>query len=173
MTVADAVATADRQPAPGLRGDQVPGAAVRPTIVPRTRLVERLIAADPQSVTTIVGSPGMGKSSVLAEWFQQTNDGSIAWLSADRNDADPVRFWRALINSIQLVEPTFGVDAADVITLDGAVTPDVLESVLADDHSRAASPRASCHRRFPPRLAGCRATDCSTCSSAGSPTSGS
>jgi ATP/maltotriose-dependent transcriptional regulator MalT len=104
-------------------------------MVPRTELVERLVSADPQSVTTIVGAAGMGKSSVLAQWYEHSNDGSTAWLSADRGDADPIRFWRGFIAAIQTVEPQFGIEAADVITLDGAVTPDVLESLLADDHT--------------------------------------
>ena len=108
---------------------------IRPTMVPRTELVERLVSADPQSVTTIVGAAGMGKSSVLAQWYEHSNDGSTAWLSADRGDADPIRFWRGFIAAIQTVEPQFGIEAADVITLDGAVTPDVLESLLADDHT--------------------------------------
>ena len=106
---------------------------IRSTLVPRTTLVDRLVRNDAQTLTMVVGPAGAGKSSVLAEWSRRSDDGSVAWLSADRNDADPTRFWRAFIAAVQTVEPTFGVDAADAMTLDGAITPDALESLLVDD----------------------------------------
>jgi LuxR family maltose regulon positive regulatory protein len=106
---------------------------IRSTLVPRASLVDKLVRTDAQTLTMVVGPAGAGKSSVLAEWYCQSDDGSVAWLSADRNDADPTRFWRAFIAAVQTVEPTFGVDAADAMTLDGMITPDALESLLVDD----------------------------------------
>jgi LuxR family transcriptional regulator, maltose regulon positive regulatory protein len=103
------------------------------TLVPRHALVQGLIAADHLPLTIVVGAPGSGKSSLLAEWFHSCDDGSVAWLHADRGDDDPARFWRAFIGAIQQVEPSFGVEAADLITLDGGVSDDALESMLADD----------------------------------------
>jgi LuxR family maltose regulon positive regulatory protein len=102
-------------------------------LVPRTQLVERLIAADGLPLTIVVGSPGSGKSSLLAEWYRECDDGTVAWLHADRGDDDPARFWRGFIRAVQQVEPSFGVEAADIITLDASVTDDVLESLLGDD----------------------------------------
>ena len=105
------------------------------TLVPRTALVERLKAADVLPLTIVVGAPGSGKSSLLAEWYHDCDDGTVAWLHADRGDDDPARFWRAFIRAVQQVEPSFGVEAADLITLDGGVSDDALESLLGDDAS--------------------------------------
>ena len=107
----------------------------RDTLVARPALIEALRAGDALPLTIVVGSPGSGKSSLLAEWYRQADDGSVAWLAADRGDDDPSRFWRGFIRAVQQVEPAFGVEATDLITLDGRVTTDVLESLLDDDAS--------------------------------------
>lgn len=70
---------------------------------------------------------------LLAEWHSRRNDGTVTWLSADRSDADPTRFWRGFIAAVQQVEPTFGVEATELIAIDGFVTPDALESLLSSD----------------------------------------
>ncbi len=105
----------------------------RTTLVPRDQLVRRLHEADSLPLTIVVGPPGCGKTSLLADWFRHDDDGSIAWLAADRGDEDPERFWHAFIRAVQQVTPSFGVEAADLITLDGHVNSDVLESMLDDD----------------------------------------
>jgi LuxR family maltose regulon positive regulatory protein len=107
----------------------------RPTLVARPVLVDRVKAADHLPLTIVVGAPGSGKSSLLAEWYHECDDGTVAWLHADRGDDDPARFWRAFIRAVQQVEPSFGVEAADIITLDGGVSDDALESMLTDDAS--------------------------------------
>ncbi|MBI4936577.1 MAG: hypothetical protein HY828_22090 [Actinobacteria bacterium] len=104
-----------------------------PTLVPRAALVRGLIAADHLPLTIVVGSAGSGKSSVLAEWYHECDDGTVAWMHADRGDDDPTRFWRAFIRAVQQVAPAFGVEAADLITLDGGMSDDALESLLGDD----------------------------------------
>ncbi len=106
---------------------------IRSTHVSRPDLVDRVARNDHQPLTLVVGPAGTGKSSVLAEWYLHADDGSVGWLCADRNDADPTRFWRAFIVAVQTVDPKFGVDAADAMTLDGVVTADALESLLVDD----------------------------------------
>jgi LuxR family maltose regulon positive regulatory protein len=105
------------------------------TLVARPALVQRLIAADHLPLAIVVGAPGSGKSSLLAEWYHECDDGTVAWLHADRADDDPARFWRAFIRAVQQVAPSFGVEAADLITLDGGVSEDALESMLTDDAS--------------------------------------
>ncbi len=104
------------------------------TLVERRALVERIAAADDLPLTVVSGSPGSGKSWLLGTWFESVGvDGDAAWLSADRGDVDPIRFWRGVIAAVQRVEPDFGVVAADAMTLDRAVSADALESLLVDD----------------------------------------
>lgn len=101
-------------------------------VVRRQTLHDRLSHAESLPVTVVVGSGGSGKTTLLADWIQ-SREAHTVWLSADRGDADPVRFWRALVTALQRLDPTFGVDASDLITLDGDVTADAFESLLVDE----------------------------------------
>lgn len=101
--------------------------------VQRHDLLERIDNAGHIPLTLVIGSPGSGKSSLLSAWFHTGDPVSLSWLSTDRGDHDPVRFWRAFIAALQRIAPGFGADAADLITLDRTVSTDVLESLLADD----------------------------------------
>ncbi|MEZ5139237.1 MAG: hypothetical protein R2711_10875 [Acidimicrobiales bacterium] len=56
----------------------------------------------------------------------------VAWLGLDRADADPVRFWQAAIAAVAGVAPGFGEEAFDLLTLDGRVEQDALESLLIE-----------------------------------------
>ena len=106
---------------------------VPPTLVSRPSLVATLDEVDRRALTIVVGPPGSGKSVLLAEWYSRRDDGSIAWLSADRADADPTRFWRGFIAAVQLIEPAFGKEVVELLDIDGLVTADSLEALLADD----------------------------------------
>ncbi len=105
----------------------------RDTLVLRQRLRDTLQQADALPLTIVVGAPGSGKTSLLAEWYRHVDDGSVAWLSADRGDGDPTRFWHAFIAAVQQLDASFGREAADLMTLDGHVSADVMESLLNDD----------------------------------------
>ncbi len=128
---------------------------VRSTLVSRPDLVRRLVCSDTRPLTIVVGPAGAGKSSVLAEWYRHVDDGSVAWLSADRSDSDPTRFWRAFIAAVQTIEPAFGIDAADAITLDGSITPDALESLLTDDRLELRRRNRTGDRQLPVRVHRC------------------
>jgi len=72
---------------------------VRPELVPRTRLIERLDAGlDLGHRLTLVSAPaGFGKTTLLSEWVRGLGERRgaatrVAWLSLDEGDNDPVRF---------------------------------------------------------------------------------
>ncbi len=61
--------------------------SARPGIVPRTELVDRLLAAPFTPVVCLAAPPGYGKSTLLAQWAsQQTRP--LAWVSVDASDND-------------------------------------------------------------------------------------
>ena len=64
-----------------------------PTFVARPRLLERLDQARPGTVTLVCAPAGFGKSVLVADWCRRSRR-SIAWLSLDAGDNDPIRFWR-------------------------------------------------------------------------------
>jgi len=82
------------------------------TLVTRSGLHDRLAAGAGQRLTVVVGSAGAGKSVLLASWAAARPPGMTCWLSCDRADADPVRFWAGFVEAPRAIGPGFGADAA-------------------------------------------------------------
>ncbi len=107
---------------------------VRRGLVARPRLIER-ISRGLDSVLTLVSAPaGFGKTTLLTEWLAMVSDagGSVAWLSLDQRDNDPVSFWTYLIAALQTTTPGVGADA--LALLDGPRSPiEVVLGTLVND----------------------------------------
>jgi len=101
-------------------------------LVTRPVLHDRLSAGAGQRLTVVVGSAGAGKSVLLSSWAAARPPGVTSWLSCDRADANPVRFWTGFIEAPQAVAPWFGADAADLLAVDNAMSPDVTASIAND-----------------------------------------
>jgi len=129
---------ADAVPAKrALRGARLALAKFRPTTLPdtlvaRPELHERLTAGAGKRLTVVVGSAGAGKSVLLSSWAAARPPGLTSWLSCEKPDADPVRFWGGFIEALRMVAPGFGADAADLLALDGTVSADVIASIAND-----------------------------------------
>ncbi len=102
------------------------------TLVTRPALRDRLTSGAGQRLTSVIGSVGAGKSVLLAEWADARPPGLTSWLSCDRADADPVRFWAGFIEAPRTIEPGFGADAADLLAMDRRMSADVIASVAND-----------------------------------------
>jgi LuxR family transcriptional regulator, maltose regulon positive regulatory protein len=76
---------------------------IRPGIVVRTALVERL-AATRAPVITAVAPPGYGKTTVMAQWAERIGP-HVAWLSCDDGDNDPVVLLSALAVALDRIGP--------------------------------------------------------------------
>ncbi|QUG39994.1 hypothetical protein KD050_11740 [Psychrobacillus sp. INOP01] len=80
------------------------------TTVPRTRnkVVKRdrlnyLLQHDSSQKITIVRAPaGYGKTTLLSQWFNQSTD-LVAWMSIDKADNDPIRFWKYVVHTVSNV----------------------------------------------------------------------
>jgi len=107
-------------------------AALPSSLVARSGLHDRLTAGAGQRLTVVVGPAGAGKSVLLSSWAAARPPGVTSWLSCDRADADPVRFWAGFIEAPRVVEPGFGADAADLLALEGTVSADVTASIAND-----------------------------------------
>jgi LuxR family maltose regulon positive regulatory protein len=71
-------------------------------ITARRELVDRLNTAAVQKLTLISAPAGYGKSTLLAEWAAQSST-PVAWLSLDRDDDDPLRFWMYVVSALQTI----------------------------------------------------------------------
>jgi LuxR family transcriptional regulator, maltose regulon positive regulatory protein len=102
------------------------------TVVTRSVLHDWLSAGAGQRLTVVVGSAGAGKSVLLSSWAAARPPGVTSWLSCDRADANPVRFWTGFIEAPRVVAPWFGADAADLLAIDNTMSADVTASIAND-----------------------------------------
>ena len=102
------------------------------TLVTRSVLHDRLAAGAGQRLTVVVGSAGAGKSVLLSSWAAARPAGLTCWLSCDKADADPVRFWAGFIEATRALVPGFGADAVDLLAMDKAMSADVTASIAND-----------------------------------------
>ena len=68
---------------------------VRPSLVPRTHLVEKLTQGLQGKLTLVSAPAGYGKTTLVAEGLSHP-----AWLSLDNGDNDPIRFWSYLFTAL-------------------------------------------------------------------------
>ena len=106
--------------------------ALPSTLITRSALHDRLTAGADQRVTIVVGSAGAGKSVLLSDWAAARPPGLTSWLSCDQADADPVRFWAGFIKAPRAIEPGFGADAAELLSVDRMMSADITASVAND-----------------------------------------
>jgi LuxR family maltose regulon positive regulatory protein len=103
---------------------------VPPELTRRPRLVERLEAGARRRLTLISAPAGFGKTTLLAEWAAgQPAPGRVAWLSLDKGDNDPARFWSYCLASLQTVEGALGATALAMLR---SPRPPVFEAVLTE-----------------------------------------
>jgi len=85
---------------------------LRASLVTRAALLKRLDAGLEQKLTLISAPAGFGKTTLVSEWIalhsQARPAGSVAWVSLDPDDNDPVRFWRYILTACQ----AFGNDVS-------------------------------------------------------------
>lgn len=101
----------------------------RRELVTRPRLHERLRTAANSRLTLVSAPAGFGKTTLLAEWLDQTSGASrcVAWVSLDSADSEPASFWTYLLTAIQTAVPGIGATALETI----ASSPLPSELVLA------------------------------------------
>src|SRR5215210_2091518 len=75
----------------------------RPELVARPRLTAKLEREAGRKLTLISAPAGFGKTTLLVEWLKGRvdSDQSIAWLSLDEGDNDPVRFLSYLVAALR------------------------------------------------------------------------
>jgi LuxR family transcriptional regulator, maltose regulon positive regulatory protein len=106
--------------------------ALPATLINRSGLHDRLAEGADRRLTVVVGSAGAGKSVLLADWAAARPSGLTSWLSCDRADSDPARFWAGFIEAPRAIEPGFGADAADLLAMDRRMSADITASLVND-----------------------------------------
>src|SRR5579862_4531472 len=99
---------------------------VRPGMVCRSSLLERLARGDAGPVVSVVAPPGYGKTTLLAQWAER-NGQAFAWVSVDETDNDPKVLLSYIAQALNAVEPidgrVFDALASPASSVPGTVVP--------------------------------------------------
>lgn len=105
--------------------------ARRPATVARSRLTAALDGAVRAPLTLVSAPAGFGKSTVLTEWAA-TVSAAVAWVSLDRRDGDPTRFWTYVLAAVGAAVPGVGPGALQVLEATPASTEAALVALVND-----------------------------------------
>ena len=144
---------------------------VRPhSLVARTALFEQLSAGYEVGVTLVSAPAGSGKTVLLRSWIDAAGfDGRAAWVSVERDERDPQRFWLAVVNALVAAAgvhgpiedlgpaPQFDGDTVVARIVEGAASLDQPVLLVIDDLHNLLDPNALAQLellliRRPPRL---------------------
>lgn len=113
-----------------MRPSQLPGAndlellrtkltppRLRGPLVFRKELLARLEESQERRVTLLSAAAGFGKTTLVRSWM--TAEGGelspVAWVSLDKGDNDPVRFWRYVLTACQALSPDLGRQSLNLL----------------------------------------------------------
>jgi LuxR family transcriptional regulator, maltose regulon positive regulatory protein len=99
---------------------------LRPGIMRRSLLIERLARGDPRPIVSVVAPPGYGKTTLLSQWAER-NGQAFAWVSVDEADNDPKVLLSYVAEALNAVESisggVFDALASPVSSVPGSVIP--------------------------------------------------
>ncbi len=87
---------------------------LRPNVVSRPRLLERLNEGLHRNLILISAPAGFGKTTLVSEWVEGI-ERPTAWLSLDEGDNDPTRFLTYLVAALQTIAATIGEGVSGVL----------------------------------------------------------
>src|SRR5437016_8893490 len=87
---------------------------LRPHVVSRPRLLERLNEGLHRNLILISAPAGFGKTTLVSEWVVGCQR-PAAWLSLDEGDNDPTRFLTYLVAALQTIAATIGEGVVGVL----------------------------------------------------------
>src|SRR3984893_11450342 len=105
---------------------------LRPNVVIRPRLLERLNEGLHRNLTLISAPAGFGKTTLVTAWVEGI-ERPTAWLSLDEGENDPTRFLIYLIAAVQTIAPTLGEGVLRALQSSQPPPPEALLVALLND----------------------------------------
>src|SRR5215472_6688302 len=104
----------------------------RQNIVMRPRLMQQMNAAMTGTLTLVVAPAGWGKTTLLHAWHAQASCDawSLAWVSLDAGDNDPIRFWTYVLTALNTLHSGVGETALALLYAASFPTEAVLTTLL-------------------------------------------
>jgi LuxR family maltose regulon positive regulatory protein len=107
----------------------------RPLLLERPRLIERLVANLPHTVTLVIANAGSGKTTLVADFVNKLAE-RFVWYQLDQTDADPALFLKYITNGIRRINPGFGQATLAYLQQEAAKVrehPDYVVDVLINE----------------------------------------
>jgi LuxR family maltose regulon positive regulatory protein len=108
----------------------IPG--LRPNVVSRPRLIERLNEGLHGKLTLISAPAGFGKTTLVSQWLAGCGR-PAAWLSLDEGENDPARFLTYLVAALQTIAATIGAGVLGVLNSPQPLPLDSIVTTLLND----------------------------------------
>jgi LuxR family maltose regulon positive regulatory protein len=105
---------------------------LRPSLVPRPRLIEPLKAGLDRKLVLVSAPAGFGKTTLLSEWLAAAGE-PTAWLSLDGEDNDPARFLAYLLAALRQIDPSLGETFQLMLQAPQPLPPESLLTSLIND----------------------------------------
>jgi len=105
---------------------------LRPNVVSRPRLIERLNEGLHRKLTLIAAPAGFGKTTLVSEWLAGC-ERPAAWLSLDERENDPTRFLMYLVAALQTLAATIGEGVLGVLQSPQPPPPEAMLTALLND----------------------------------------
>jgi LuxR family maltose regulon positive regulatory protein len=112
--------------------------ALRPGLVERSRLSERLVNAA-GALVVVSAPPGFGKSTLLAQW-EAADPRRFAFVSLEPSDNDPVELWSCVVDSVRQVAPSFGSSVEPMLHSAGGIAVEALVRRIAAEMDQLSEP---------------------------------
>src|SRR6266516_36105 len=110
---------------------------LRPNVVIRPRLIERLNEGLYRKLTLISAPAGFGKTTLVSQWVEGI-ERPAAWLSLDEGENDPARFLTYLVSALQTIAATLGEGVLGVVQSPQPPPAEALLTALPFTHTEAA-----------------------------------
>ena len=112
----------------------VPAKTRRPRLAPvaivRVGLLDRLDSVLEQPLTLVTAPAGFGKTWLVVEWLDAHQDAAQCWITVDRDDHDPIRFWLHLIEAVeQSSNPAAAAEASRLARSTGVGVPLIVNAL--------------------------------------------
>ena len=105
---------------------------LRPNVVSRPRLIERLNEGLHRKLTLIAAPAGFGKTTLVSEWVEGI-ERPIAWLSLDEGENDPARFLAYLVAALQTIAAHIGEGVLGMLQSPQPPPPEAMLTALLNE----------------------------------------
>jgi LuxR family maltose regulon positive regulatory protein len=120
--------------------------SIRPDLVPRQRLIQKLNEGLQGNLTLISAPAGFGKTTLVSDWADNLQNGisrtpiayQVAWLSLDESDNDATRFLTYFItalNKVEMSDPPIGDAAMSMLASTPSLPMDTVLTSLINSFS--------------------------------------